>query len=142
MNRQSDGVTIVGQLRVFGGLRLWRSGVEVPIPSPRQRIVLAVLVAARGAVVSTAELIDILWAADPPGSAVNQVQRLIGQVRRLFEPELSIREAGGWVQPVEDGYRLRLDGPSCDLVELFDLAGARRSCAVTAPKPRGCSSGR
>ncbi|WP_436535904.1 BTAD domain-containing putative transcriptional regulator [Actinoplanes sp. HUAS TT8] len=109
------------RLCVFGGLRMWRSGIEVPIGSVRVRTVLAVLLAARGATVSVAELVDTLWGERPSASAVNQVQRLIGQVRRLFEPELPNRETGEWLLPVGEGYRLRQDARTSDLMAFFDL---------------------
>ncbi|MET0426755.1 MAG: BTAD domain-containing putative transcriptional regulator, partial [Actinoplanes sp.] len=126
----------VVRLRVFGGLRLWRDGVEVDVGPVRQRIVLALLLAARGAVVSTAELVDILWGESPSASAVNPVHRLIGQVRRLFEPDLPNREPGGWVQPVGDGYQLRVDGRTCDLVAFFELAAAARKTTGPAATQR------
>ena len=114
------------RLCVFGGLRMWRSGTEVAIGSARVRTVLAVLIAARGATVSRAELVDTVWGDRPSGSAVNQVQRLIGQVRRLFEPELPNRETGEWLLPVGAGYRLRQDAQTSDLMAFFALADARR----------------
>lgn len=110
------------RLCVFGGLRLWRSGIEVAIGPARVRTVLAVLLAARGATVSVTELVDIVWGDRPSASAVNQVQRLIGQVRRLFEPELPIREPGAWLLPVGQGYRLRQDAGTSDLMAFFALA--------------------
>lgn len=117
---------ITVRVRVFGGVRLWRSGAEVDIGSARTRTVLAVLLAARGATVSTAELVDVLWGEQPSASAVNQVQRLIGQVRRLFEPELPNRETGSWLLPVGDGYRLRQDARTSDLMAFFEQAAARQ----------------
>jgi DNA-binding SARP family transcriptional activator len=106
---------------------MWRSGVEVAIGSVRVRTVLAVLLAARGATVSVAELVDVLWGDRPSASAVNQVQRLIGQVRRLFEPELPNREAGDWLLPVGEGYRLRQDARTSDLMAFFALAAEARA---------------
>ena len=38
------------RLRCYGGLRLWRSGVEIDIGAPRLRTLLAALLAARGSV--------------------------------------------------------------------------------------------
>ncbi|MEV4345048.1 BTAD domain-containing putative transcriptional regulator [Actinoplanes sp. NPDC049596] len=115
------------RVRVFGGLRLWRDGQEVPVGPVRLRIVLAALLAGRGAVVTTGELVDALWGDGPSASAVNQVQRLIGQVRRLFEPGLRHRETGEWVAPAGDGYRLAIDGRSCDLSAFFELVAAGRA---------------
>jgi DNA-binding MarR family transcriptional regulator/DNA-binding winged helix-turn-helix (wHTH) protein len=115
------------RLCVFGGLRLWRSDIEVAIGSGRVRTVLAVLLAARGATVSVAELVDTVWGDRPSASAVNQVQRLVGQVRRLFEPELPSRETGEWLPPVGEGYRLRQDARTSDLMAFFALAAEARA---------------
>ncbi|XVU28795.1 BTAD domain-containing putative transcriptional regulator [Actinoplanes sp. CA-054009] len=112
----------VVRIRVFGGLRLWRSGTEVDLGSVRAQTVLAVLLAARGATVSTAELVDTLWGERPSASALNQLHRLIGQVRRLFEPDLPSRETGAWLSPVGEGYRLRQDARTSDLMAFFELA--------------------
>ncbi|MCM4080928.1 AfsR/SARP family transcriptional regulator [Paractinoplanes hotanensis] len=120
---------ITMRVRVFGGLRLWRAGIEVELGPARQRAVLAVLLAARGTVVSTSELVDAIWGDRPPDSAVNQVRRLIGQVRRLFEPDLPNREDGAWVKPMGDGYRLSLDARVSDLAAFFALVDEARAAA-------------
>jgi hypothetical protein len=39
-------------------------------------------------------LIDALWTREPPATAANQVHRLVGQLRRLFEPDLPVRTSG------------------------------------------------
>jgi DNA-binding SARP family transcriptional activator/tetratricopeptide (TPR) repeat protein len=111
---------------------MWRSGTEVAIGAARVRTVLAVLLAARGTTVSLAELVDLLWGDRPSASAVNQVQRLIGQVRRLFEPDLPNREAGDWLLPVGEGYRLRQDADTSDLMAFFALAAEARSAQARA----------
>ncbi|WP_436535641.1 AfsR/SARP family transcriptional regulator [Actinoplanes sp. HUAS TT8] len=117
---------------VFGGLRMWRSGTEVAIGSARVRTVLAVLLAARGATVSVADLVDTVWGDRPSASAVNQLQRLIGQVRRLFQPELPNRETGEWLLPVGEGYRLRQDADTSDLMSFLALAAEARAAGDTA----------
>ncbi|MEU8821564.1 BTAD domain-containing putative transcriptional regulator [Actinoplanes sp. NPDC048796] len=109
---------------VFGGLRVWRDGDEVDLGSVRRRMVLATLLAARGSAVGLAELIDTVWGEEPSPSAPNQLHRLIGQIRRLFEPELPIRAAGRWVLPVGDGYRLIMDSRACDLMTFFELTAS------------------
>ncbi|GIM92972.1 AfsR/SARP family transcriptional regulator [Paractinoplanes toevensis] len=115
------------RLLVFGGLRLWRSGVEIDVGPLRRQIVFAVLLAARGAVVSVADLVDVLWGDDPSASATNQVHRLIGEIRRMFEPSLGKREVGAWVHPHGNGYRLVADARTCDLTAFFDLETAARA---------------
>ncbi|WP_433829605.1 NB-ARC domain-containing protein [Actinoplanes sp. CA-015351] len=103
------------RLRAYGGLRMWRDGVEVDIGPPRQRVLLAALLAARGGVVGITELVELIWGAEPSQSAVNQLHRLVGQVRRLFEPNLPSRTTGHWVNPAGEGYRLTISQDISDI---------------------------
>ncbi|GAA4962841.1 AfsR/SARP family transcriptional regulator [Actinoplanes utahensis] len=123
------------RLRSYGGLRMWRSGAEVDIGAPRLRTLLATLLAARGGVVGVDTLIDLIWGAEPSPSAVNQLHRLVGQVRRLFEPQLASRAPGRWVQPAGQGYRLVADERTCDLMAVRSfLASARAASAAGLPR--------
>ena len=106
---------------VFGGLRVWRGRHAGDAGPPRQRIGLARLVAAAGDGAAVADLVDVLWPDDPPGSAINQVQRLVGQLRRLLEPDLSPHATGRLVLSSGSGYRI--DGMAGDLAEFRRLAG-------------------
>ena len=117
------------RLRSYGGLRMWRAGAEVDIGAPRLRTLLAALLAARGGVVGVDALIDLIWGAEPSPSAVNQLHRLVGQVRRLFEPELPSRAAGRWVQPAGQGYRLVAHERTCDLMAVGSLWATARAAA-------------
>ncbi|MEU8241955.1 BTAD domain-containing putative transcriptional regulator [Actinoplanes missouriensis] len=121
------------RLRAYGGLRMWRGDAEVDIGPPRQRVLLAALLAARGGVVGLAELIDLIWGAEPSQSAVNQLHRLVGQVRRLFEPDLPSRTPGGWVHPAGEGYRLLVDARSCDLLAVREQSPERALRTVQEP---------
>lgn len=111
------------RLQVFGGLRMWRSGAELDLGPARQRLVLAALLAGRGDVVGLGRLIEVVWGDRPPDSAANQLHRLIGQVRRLFEPDLPMRSAGSRVHPAPDGYRLTVEPGECDLTAFYQLVG-------------------
>lgn len=106
---------------IFGGLRLWRNGHEAEIGSGRQRIVLAELICAGGDVVSISALVDALWDQDPAASAVNQVHRIVGQLRRTLEPGLSPHSAGSTILASGTGYRIAVDHLRCDLFELREL---------------------
>jgi hypothetical protein len=75
--------------------------------------VLALLLTGGGQPVSMSELVDLLWAADPPSSAANIVHRYIGALRRVLEPGL----------PHSGGYRLAADAGTLDLLRLRQLAG-------------------
>jgi DNA-binding SARP family transcriptional activator/tetratricopeptide (TPR) repeat protein len=128
--RQDQGMSATEpavRLRCYGGLRMWRSGVEVDVGAPRLRTLLAALLAARGGTVGVDSLVELIWGAAPSPSAVNQLHRLVGQARRLFEPDLASRATGSWVFPAGQGYRLVTDAQSCDLMAvraLLDTPGA------------------
>jgi DNA-binding SARP family transcriptional activator/tetratricopeptide (TPR) repeat protein len=119
------------RVTVFGGLTLWRGGGDVDLGPARQRALLAMLVVSSGAVVGVSDLVEALWGwGDPPASAVNQLHRMVGQLRRLFEPNLSTREAGRLLQGSGTGYRLMLDADQCDLLAFRSALGACRADAA------------
>src|SRR4051794_15574232 len=93
---------------VLGPVRLWRSGTEVDLGAPQQRALLALLLVRAGHPVSLTELVDTLWPAEPPPSAVNTVHRGIGMLRRALEPGLAARDTGRWLVRAAGGYLLDL----------------------------------
>ena len=108
-------------IAIFGGLRLWRNGNEADIGSQRQRIVLAELICAGGNVVSIPALVDALWDQDPAASAVNQVHRIVGQLRRTLEPGLSPHSTGMTILASGAGYRMASGSVQCDLYRMREL---------------------
>ena len=92
-------MTSTARVELFGGILVSSGERQTVVQSARASVVVAALVLARGAVVTSSELRQVLWPSGEPASAANQLHRLIGQVRRLFEPELSARDAGSlsWV---------------------------------------------
>jgi DNA-binding SARP family transcriptional activator len=116
-------------LRVFGGLRLVRDGAEVDLGPARQRAILAVLLAARGEVVTVTDLTDTLWGQEPPPSAANQIQRHVGELRRILEPGLHPREAGTRLLGAGAGYRLETGRIDSELERFYALRSRARSTA-------------
>lgn len=108
-------------VQIFGGPRIWLGGYEVGIGSSRKRALLALLVAAAGDTVRTERLLETLWGQEPPASATNQLHRLIGQTRRLFEPDLSTRSNGAHILPTGAGYRFVQGGGRVDLIDFRRL---------------------
>ncbi|MFB6609123.1 BTAD domain-containing putative transcriptional regulator [Agromyces sp. NPDC056379] len=118
---------------VFGGLRLLRPDVDLMSRPPRERLILASLIAARGRTVSIGEFVDLLWGDEPPSTAVNQVQRHVGELRRLLEPELPARTTGTAVLGAGEGYRLDPAVVESDLQRVSELwSEARRSSVERA----------
>jgi predicted ATPase/DNA-binding SARP family transcriptional activator len=80
---------------VLGPLELERDGRAVPLPSGRQRTLLALLLMARGAPVSRDRLIDELWGERPPASAVSALHVHLSKLRDLLG-DLLVREPSGY----------------------------------------------
>ena len=103
-------------VRLLGPLELRLHGQEVPLGSPQQVAVLALLALAEGRPVPIDTLVDALWGDQPPTTAVNVVQTYVARLRRTLG-----RDA---VRTVPGGYLLT--GADVDAVR-FQQAVARAS---------------
>jgi len=106
---------------ILGPVRVRSGATDLDIGGRQQRLVLALLLARAGSVVSVSELVDAVWDEDPPASAVNVVHRYIGVLRRLIEPDLPIRATGQYLVRQAAGYQLRVTAESCDLLRFRTL---------------------
>ena len=70
------------EARILGPVEASRDGRPVPLGSPKQRAVFALLVLNGGKVVSTDRLVSELWGEDPPGSPISTLQVYISRLRR------------------------------------------------------------
>jgi DNA-binding SARP family transcriptional activator/tetratricopeptide (TPR) repeat protein len=116
---------------VLGAVRAWRGETELDLGPPQQRAVLALLLARGGHPTSLSELVDLLWATEPPPSAVNIVHRYVGTLRRVLEPELRSRAIGQWLVRHPSGYQATVDEQNLDLLRFRALAARARE-AVTS----------
>ncbi len=123
------------RIDVFGGLRASVDGVALPPLPSRPSGLLALLVLARCRPVGTTELVDWLWGEDAVPSAGNQLQRLVGQLRRQFEPALEARSPGRVILAANDGYRLA-DSVTSDLFDLDQPAAGPSAAAHRVPMLR------
>lgn len=108
------------EFRVLGPLEVRRNGDVIPIPAPKQRALLGVLLLHANEPVAQDELIDLLWGDDAPPSARASLQNQIHAIRRVLGAEVVERHPAGYVVHVEPG---RLD------LERFEqlVVEARRS---------------
>ncbi|MEV0388185.1 BTAD domain-containing putative transcriptional regulator [Nonomuraea sp. NPDC050643] len=97
-------------------MRLWRDGVELDAGPRQQAFLLALLLAREGRPTCTDELIDLIWADDPPASALNVIHKYVGSLRRLLEPTLSARDSGSYLQRRGNAYLFTADAGMLDLV--------------------------
>ncbi len=106
-------------VRVLGPLTAEVGSASVVLGGPKQRLVLALLAVRANRAVAVDELIDEVWAEDPPSRPRKTLQVYVANLRRLLQaPD---RLVGG-----PAGYALRLSADELDLAQ-FDrlLAEAR-----------------
>ncbi|MFC8430118.1 BTAD domain-containing putative transcriptional regulator [Streptomyces sp. NPDC057253] len=93
----------------------------------RQRAVLALLIVARGSVVTRDRLIAGVWGGTPPPSAAASLHAHVSHLRRCLEPEREARARAGVIVSQGAGYSLRLPD---DAVDAWRFEEALRSAAV------------
>ncbi|WP_214409118.1 AfsR/SARP family transcriptional regulator [Sphaerisporangium fuscum] len=95
------------EFRILGPVEVYDDeGAMVDLGGPRQRAVLARLLAAHGAVVSAHMLIDDLYGGAPPPSAVPTLQSYISNLRRAIEPDRGPRRRSRVLVGRPPGYAL------------------------------------
>ncbi len=98
-------------VRVLGPMEVTVNGALVSVGGPRQRGVLARLIAARGQVVSVDRIIEDLYAGQAPPGAHAAVQSYVSRLRRALEPgraawahaEVLVSSAPGYAACLGDG---------------------------------------
>jgi predicted ATPase/DNA-binding SARP family transcriptional activator len=111
----AEGVSRIG---VLGPFTLEQHGGSVPLPSGRQRSLLALFLMAGGVPLSRDRLIDELWGERPPASAVSALHVHLSKVRELV---------GGLLVREPAGYALRVGEIELDSVRFDLLVAAARS---------------
>ena len=106
------------RFRLLGPLEVWDGAAWIPIPSARQRTVLAVLLTEAGRVVPSDRLVDEVWGARPPRTAANAVQGYVMRLRRLI--------GDGSLVTAGRGYRLVVAAGDLDSTVFDRLTAAGR----------------
>ncbi|MGI5189791.1 BTAD domain-containing putative transcriptional regulator [Promicromonospora sp. CA-289599] len=91
---------------VLGPVTAWVDGAEAALGGPRQRAVLARLVAAGGRTVTADRLVQDLW-AEPPQGALAAVRTFVAALRRGLEPGRTARTPARLLVTDGPGYALR-----------------------------------
>ena len=112
------------RFEILGPIRVLDAGDELDLGGPRQRTVLAILLAARPHVVSVGRLIDQVWGEDAPETAPHVVSTYVSNLRRVLGDRL-----------VSDGrsYRIDLQGDESDTDELAAALQRGRTLLDTDP---------
>lgn len=119
------------RVRVLGGIELVVGGSVVDLGGPKQRALLAILVAADGHAVPVDRLVDLLWGEDPPAKAITSLHAYIARLRRLLEPVREPRAPARVLVSRPPGYALLLDGIDVDARQFTALL-AEASPLITA----------
>jgi DNA-binding SARP family transcriptional activator/tetratricopeptide (TPR) repeat protein len=102
------------ELRVLGPLELLRDGTAVSLGGVKPRMLLGTLALHHGRAVSTDQLIEVLWPADPPRSATANVQTYVSGLRGHLGPSR--------LQTRFSGYQLSLERDELDLARFDRLS--------------------
>ncbi|GAA3450487.1 BTAD domain-containing putative transcriptional regulator [Dactylosporangium matsuzakiense] len=100
-------------LRVLGPFAV-ETGAAVDLGGPRQRAVLALLLSARGDVVSVDRMIEDLWRGEAPPRAIASLQAYVSNLRRLLEPARARRTPARLLVSAPPGYAIRLPPDAVD----------------------------
>ncbi|UWP81618.1 AAA family ATPase [Dactylosporangium fulvum] len=109
------------------------TGGAVDLGGPRQRAVLALLLTARGEVVSVDRMIDDLWRGEAPPRAIASLQAYVSNLRRLLEPGRERRAPARLLVSAPPGYALRLPVEAVDARRFEALLADARAVSDTDP---------
>ncbi|HEY0932427.1 MAG TPA: winged helix-turn-helix domain-containing protein, partial [Trebonia sp.] len=122
------------EVRVLGPLQVIVDDVPAYVGGPRQRCVLARLIAGHGRVVSADRLIEDLYADDAPPQALAAVQSYVSHLRRALEPGRPARAPSGVLVTSPPGYAIQLGRDAVDAWsfedEILQAAGLNDPAAV------------
>jgi DNA-binding SARP family transcriptional activator len=108
---------------VLGPLTVTKAGRPLALGGPKERTVLAHLLANADQVVPVDALIGSLWGDAPPRTAVKSLQIYVLRLRNALEPD---RSANQFVLTRGTGYQLRLTGHELDSRDFEHLVKAGR----------------
>ena len=112
------------EFQVLGSLEVVASGQPLGLGTPRQRLLLGLLLLRAGEVVSYDRLVQELWDDDPPGTARHTLQGYVHRLRRALGSE-------AWrLQTRPPGYRLKVSAGELDAEHFDELAGQGRRALV------------
>ena len=115
---------VLGPLRALARIE-GKQDRELDLAGPKQRLVLALLLARPNTTVSTDALIDELWGDTPPASARHTVQSYVSELRK---------QLGTVIDRDGHGYTVRTDLESLDSLEFEALTSAGQDTANSDPE--------
>jgi DNA-binding SARP family transcriptional activator len=89
--------------RILGSLEVWREGERLTPGRGRQSALLALLLLHRNQAVPSERLIEELWPAEPPRTAVTALQVYVGRLRKLLGRDRVLTQSRGYALQVDPG---------------------------------------
>src|SRR5215469_4060516 len=123
-----DGKTF--QFRLLGPFEVSLGAQPAGPAGLKRRGLLAMLVLRANHAVPAADLVDGLWAADPPPSAGNLIQTYVSAWRKAVEPDRTGRGGGDRLVTAGSGYRLRVDPGELDLDQFTSAVASGQAVAA------------
>ena len=121
------GEAVALRVGVLGPVTAWYGDQELTVGQPRQQAVLGILAMRANRVISRGELVDAVWGQDPPASAEGGIYTYVAGLRRIIEPNRSLRGPGRVLVSSGAGYVLHLVPGQPDAVAFEqDLGRARQ----------------
>jgi DNA-binding SARP family transcriptional activator/WD40 repeat protein/type II secretory pathway predicted ATPase ExeA len=108
--------------RVLGSVEVVDARGPVSVGGPKERLVLAHLLARANTVVSLDALVEGVWAGEPPRSAERTLHAYVARLRKALEPPRAQGEAPSLLVTVGRGYRLELGPDQLDAAQFEALA--------------------
>jgi predicted ATPase/DNA-binding SARP family transcriptional activator len=108
------------QFRLLGPFELVAGGEVIEIGSPKQRLLLAMLVLRANRAVSVDELTEALWDGQPPASVTSTLPSLVSRLRAV----LATVDDGVVLRAADAGYVIELNPRQVDAYRFEELAAA------------------
>jgi len=112
------------EVQVFEHLRVTSEGGDIELGGSKQRAVLLALVLANGAVVSSDQLIDLVWGDAPPKKPNVTLRSYISHLRRLLEPGRGAGDRAQILITRAPGYAIDTQHLTVDLHQFTTAANA------------------
>ena len=121
-------------VRSFGAIAVhrgsWRGHVRA-ISKHRTRSLLGLLVANYRSALTRDAVLDLLWPDADPGSAVNNLNQTVFQLRRELDPAYRDGESPQYIRSTVDSVQLNVDLVSTDLEDFRRLSARFRETSST-----------
>jgi DNA-binding SARP family transcriptional activator/transcriptional regulator with XRE-family HTH domain len=125
-------------LQILGPLAVSRDGMKILLGHGRMRLVLALLAASPGEILSRGQISDALWADAPPRNAPVMIQSYISGLRRLLDAEHPAHSADGLIVSVGSGYRLNTSNCLLDITAFRGQVAEARAARSAGDLEASC----